>query len=135
MRHLGILLICALSGCTSAVPFHPVSGRVTVAGKPLHKGEVVFVPDASKGNTHLQFGMGKIASDGRFTAKTFSDEGVKPGWYRVMVIATENEPEESLSWVPIWIVPVKYTKPETTDIVVEVVPAPAPDAYHFNLAP
>jgi len=104
-------------------------------GKPLHKGDVVFVPDAAKGNTQLDFGMAKITLDGKYTADTFRKDGVKPGWYRVMILATENEPQDSLSWKPIWLVPVKYTKPESTDLLVEVVPNPPAGAYDFNLMP
>lgn len=138
MRYILICLpsVLFLVGCGEApVPLHPVSGKVMLGNTPLHKGEVRFIPDASKGNGFLQFGIGKIAADGTYTAKTFQDEGVKPGWYRVTIFATENEPQESLSWVPIWIVPVKYTKPETTDLLVEVVPEPAPGAYDLNLVP
>ncbi len=117
-------------GCAKPeVPMHPVAGRVMFDGKPLHKGDIVFVPDADKGNPHLQFGMGKIGTDGSYVAQTFKKEGIQEGWYKVMVLATENEPEAHLGWVPIWIVPAKYTKPETTTLSVEVVANPAPGSY------
>ncbi len=137
MRNTIPILVCVIGlvGCKgeTSVPLHPVAGRVMVDGKPLHKGDVVFVPDAEKGNTFLQFGMGKLNPDGTYTATTIHKEGVKPGWYRVMILATENEPQESLSWVPIWLVPTKYTKPETTDLTVEVVPNPPAGAYDFSI--
>lgn len=124
MRTLTLILAAFLPlGCQKpADPLYPVSGLVTLNGKALHKGDIVFVPDASKGNTHLQFGMGKIARDGTYAAHTINHPGVKAGWYKIMVLATENEPQESLSWVPIWLVPLKYTKPESTDLVVEIGP-------------
>ena len=122
------------AGCKPASePLRPVSGKVLFDGKPLHKGDVVFVPDAEKGNTHLQFGIGKLASDGTYTAQTIQQDGVKAGWYKVMILASENEPVASASWVPIWIVPEKYTKPETTPLSIEVVPDPASGAYDFKI--
>jgi hypothetical protein len=138
MRLWILFLVSSLlmaTGCTQPIPLHPVSGRVTLEGKAVHKGNIMFVPDATKGNPHLQFGVGLLAPDGTYTAKTIQDEGVKPGWYKVMIIASENEPEPTLAWVPIWIVPEKYTKAETSGLSVEVVPEPAPGAYDFNLEP
>lgn len=130
-----LALAFLVAGCSGErlIPLHPVAGRVTFAGKPVPKGEIVFVPDAEKGNTLLQFGIGKLNPDGTYTAQTLQKPGVQPGWYKVMVLATENEPKESPAWVPIWIVPVKYTKPETTDLRVEVVLNPAAGAYDFTL--
>ena len=129
------LFVCLAPACNRNSPetLQPVSGRVFLDGKPLHKGDVAFVPYAEKGNTALKFGMGKIDAEGNYTAKTFGDEGVKPGWYKVMVLATENEPQESPAWVPIWLVPVKYTKPESTPLAVEVVSEPAAGAYDLKL--
>ena len=132
---LSLWHLCLLAGCKkeTPIPQHSVSGRVFFDGKAVPKGDVVFVPDAAKGNTHLQFGVGKLEPDGSYKAMTIQTEGVKPGWYKVMILATENEPQESLAWVPIWIVPVKYTKPETTDLSVEVIANPAAGAYDFTL--
>jgi len=40
-----------LAGCTPPpAPTFPVSGKVTYQQKPLTTGNIVFVPDASKGN-------------------------------------------------------------------------------------
>lgn len=120
-----------LSGCRNSDDvLHPVAGQVLVDGKPLTKGDIAFVPDHAKGNTHLPFGMGKIGPDGRYVLKTYQQDGLKSGWYKVMILATENEPQENPSWVPIWLVPVRLTKPETTDLSVEVkadMPAGAAD--------
>lgn len=128
-------LVVMLAGCGKApVPLYPVSGKIMYEGKPLPKGTVCFIPDSTKGNLHPQFGISTIAPDGTYTAKTYTNEGVQPGWYRVKVLATENEPQPSPNWVPIWIVPEKYTTAETP-LEVEVVPEPAPGAYDFTLEP
>ena len=47
-------------GCGENNPadrFVPVAGKVTIADRPLHKGEVVFVPDTSRGNGHLEYAL------------------------------------------------------------------------------
>jgi hypothetical protein len=67
----------------------PVSGRVTVDGKPLQSGMVTFFPNHSKGNTYLRGLAGKI-KDGRYELKSYdrnevARKGVPPGWYRVVV--------------------------------------------------
>ena len=124
------------TGCsrTTIVPLVPVSGKVVFDGKPVHKGDVVFVPNAEKGNSFLEFGIGKLAANGTYTARTLNNDGVKPGWYKVMVLATENEPQESPAWVPQWIVPLKYTKPETTDLHIEVVADAPAGAFDLTLS-
>ena len=137
IRYLLCFLPCAfVFGCSKpAEPMHPVAGSVRFNGKPLHKGDIVFVPDAAKGNPHLEFGIGKLDALGKYEIQTFKKEGVKPGWYKVMVLASENEPEANLAWVPIWIVPERYTKPETTKLAIEVVANPTPNCYDLVIEP
>ncbi|MSU77710.1 MAG: hypothetical protein EXS16_06405 [Gemmataceae bacterium] len=131
VRFCVCLLLCVIAiGCTKPEePMHPVAGRVLFDGKPVQKGEVVLAPDAEKGNTNLQFSIGKIDRDGRYVVQTFKKAGTKAGWYKVMVLAFENEPEENPAWIPIWIVPEKYTKYETTTLAFEVVADPALGSY------
>lgn len=67
----------------------PVSGTITVEGKPVQSGFVTFYPNRSKGNTHLRGAQAKI-KDGRYELWTYDKKGVArkgvpPGWYRVVV--------------------------------------------------
>lgn len=76
------LLLIAL-GCTSGPPpekLVPVTGKVTVKGTPLAKGNIQFVPDKTKGNTKLIQPAGAI-KDGAFTLETIerSDKPPRPG--------------------------------------------------------
>jgi hypothetical protein len=67
----------------------PVTGTVTVDGKPLQTGMVTFYPNHSKGNAYLRGAGGKI-KDGMYELWTYdkkgeAKKGISPGWYRVVV--------------------------------------------------
>jgi len=69
------------TGCGSGNTNYPVSGVVTYDGKPVPVGEIVFEPDASKGNS----GAGSVAAikDGAYS--TASGKGVTGGPYIIRV--------------------------------------------------
>lgn len=74
----GVLIsLCVLTGCgqTDSKLVH-VSGTVTVAGKPIPAGMVIFEPDPAKGNRGQQ-GHAEI-KNGRFDTRS-SGKGVVPG--------------------------------------------------------
>ena len=70
-RHAWLLLVgfflVALAGC-GGPKLAPVKGRVTVAGKPVRQGRIMFYPAGAPGAT------GAIAQDGTFSLTT-----LKPG--------------------------------------------------------
>jgi hypothetical protein len=76
----------------------PVSGAVSVDGRPVKSAFVTFYPNHSKGNTYLRGTGGKI-KDGRYELCTYDERGVArkgipPGWYRVVVegfVASQKE--------------------------------------------
>jgi hypothetical protein len=74
-----LLLAPAVIGCGRAQPkLAPVSGRVTVQGKPLANVNVTFQPTAKAGSG-AEAGMGSSGTtdgSGRFQMKTFDN---KPG--------------------------------------------------------
>lgn len=115
----------------------PVSGKVIVDGKPLTKGQIGFIPDASQGNTRPEYSIGEIEVDGTFQLKTLGQSGARLGWYKVVVWASANEPDQShtpgVVWKPEWLVHAKYTNAETTDLVREVTESAPPGAYDFDL--
>jgi len=140
---VGTVLLGTFSGCTSSkvvVPV-PVAGVVKVDGKPLDIGWVTFHPDESRGNlsTHLSFG--EIKKDGSYELTTNTKPGAPPGFYKVVVSAT-NDPiplkppitEDGKPWQPRWLTHEKYTRPETTDLKIEVVESPAARAYDLELS-
>ncbi len=89
---LGTLLAC-LCGCGEhyeAPTVFPVKGQVLLSdGKPLTTGSVVFV---NKMDVEIPADIG---SDGRFTMKTPSAEGIPSGEYRVRI-----DPEQRKAGAP-----------------------------------
>jgi hypothetical protein len=64
---------------------HRVSGRITFAGQPVNFGEVLFTPDASKGNSGAQ-GIANIAN-GRYDTQGSRAPGAASGPVVVRVTA------------------------------------------------
>jgi hypothetical protein len=126
------LILCA-PGC-SGQRLAPVAGRVTYEGQPVPKGYIWFVPDVDKGAEHTEYSQSPIAPDGTYELTTLGKPGVPPGWYKVVVYATKNDPPSSpWGWEPQWLVPVKYSMATTTDLAVEVVHSPNQGVYDFDL--
>ena len=70
----------------------PAKGKVTVAGKPVTKGIIVFEPTVDGGST--QQASGEIKSDGTFELRSGGDrQGAMPGKYRVKVESDEAKPK------------------------------------------
>src|SRR5262245_35471131 len=80
------LLACLAAGCGSGTR-HPVEGRVLLKGAPLKgkEGAVVLKPDAGKGNTATESTSGVLQPDGKYKVQP----DARPGWYKIVVIATE----------------------------------------------
>lgn len=134
----GVLAAALVAGCGKGDdPDRKVgiTGRVTLAGVPLIRGEIVFIPDEERGSKRIDCPMGNIAPDGTYTVELRGEGGAAMGSYKVMVMATRNPVEIRPDWVPVWIVHPKYTQRHTTDLRVEVVENPAPGAYDFDLSP
>jgi hypothetical protein len=79
------LLLLTLVGCGASdrPTLVPATGAVTMDGKPLTAGAIVFHPEA--GNPYMEDKPSSLLQlDGRFTMKTFPfGEGVSPGPYKV----------------------------------------------------
>jgi hypothetical protein len=71
---LGLLLLLA-AGCGSS-KIAPVSGRVTLNGKPLPNASVTFAPVGGKGNQEPgPSSAGKTDADGRYTLALIGQDG------------------------------------------------------------
>jgi hypothetical protein len=104
---------------------------VEVAGEPLTFGGVSFRPAADKGNTTAHQPTGRIDSNGRYELLTGTKSGAPPGWYRVVVLANPSLAPSMAA--PKFATNIKYTREETTDILLEVVANPSPNAYDLHL--
>jgi hypothetical protein len=74
-------LLLALPACGRSKPaVAPVSGRITLDGKPVTTGVVIFYPQTGRPATS------QIGSDGRYTLGTFTPtDGALPGLHRVVI--------------------------------------------------
>lgn len=143
MRSFALLWVCmglALSGCTekaTAYKTAPVSGVVTVDGKPLVAARVTFLPvtEARQSQSGPE-AYGETDAEGRYALKTvFGDSGGSVGPNRVMISTRKteldpNDPDKSKQVAPER-VPGKYftdQAPLTFDV-----PAGGTSAANFEL--
>jgi hypothetical protein len=134
---------CLASGCgddSGVGKTYPVTGKITINETPLTATStvVLFKPDAAKGNTSTFEPTGTVDEEGVYTLLTKGKKGAPPGWYKVVVTATETAPVHPNSPqghhpVAQSIVPAKYGLEKTTDLSIEVVENAPPDAYDLKL--
>jgi hypothetical protein len=111
-------IIVLLMGCNRGPHLVKVHGKVTVKGKPLEQGVVMFYPTSGRPAT------GQINSDGTYRLTTLAPgDGAEPGEYRVTVDAVD----------------VKESAPPPTSLEEEIAQGtsgkPAPRAIVRYLAP
>lgn len=89
----------------------PVSGTVTVDGKPLAGGGITVAPEKGRA------AGGRIGPDGRFELSSWQPaDGVAPGTHRVEVIATKPLSGNRRQWL----VPKKVRSLATSPLRLEV---------------
>lgn len=136
---------CMVPGCGDASgvgPTFSVSGKVTLNNEPVTATTtiVLFVPDASKGNTSLYEPTGTVDEQGNYKLTTKGKKGAPLGWYKVVVTAREEaapaHPKGPKQHRPVSksLLPAKYGRPETAGLSIEVVENPAPGAYDLKLS-
>jgi hypothetical protein len=106
------LMILATAGCGDGRPKRvPVSGRVTIDGKPLETGFVQFVPEGDRPAT------GKLGPGGRFTLTTYDKEdGCVLGMHSVSVAANKSLDPTTTQWFA----PKKYIRTATSGLTIEI---------------
>lgn len=108
-----VLLTLSLSlGCGRKGPRPvPVSGTVTVDGKPLAGGAITVAPEKGRA------AGGRIGPDGRFVLSTWvQGDGVAAGTHRVEVIASKPLSSNRRQWL----VPKKVRSLTTSPLRLEV---------------
>src|SRR5437868_5330198 len=84
----------ALAGCGpgNGLTMGRVSGLVTYKGEPVEFGDLLFVPDSTKGTTGVP-SMGPIGKDGRYIMSTEeAGDGVIAGHHKVGIRVLDAEP-------------------------------------------
>ena len=123
----------ALAGC-GGLKLVPVSGTLTLDGKPLTGFALSFMPDTAKGNNERVGCFSRFDADGRYEIKAEgvqgSDRGTGAplGWYKVvLIIDLEGMPKTKPKINP------KYLDVSQTPVSIEVVASPEPGHYDFKL--
>jgi hypothetical protein len=90
-----MVLLAIVLGCSGKGPRPvPVSGTVTVDGRPLAGGAITVAPANGRA------AGGRIGPDGRFTLSTWQlGDGVAAGTHRVEVIATKPMAGNRRQWL------------------------------------
>lgn len=86
--------ICIVSGCSESVPIVPVSGHVTLDGKPLAGATIRFMPKPDKNpEVSKMMAMGTTNEHGQYSLQVFRGPGgavVGPSRVTIMTLV-ENE--------------------------------------------
>ena len=117
-----------LAGCSRSGFESSVTGSVTLDGKALGQGGVVFAPEAGGGNPSA----GTIRRDGSYVLRTSNAPGLNAGKYRVTVNAldTPNPPPGVRDTTPPkQLVPERYTNLDTSGLECDV----KPGSNRFNI--
>jgi hypothetical protein len=127
----GILLLLAvfvfeLSGCQKGPKTVPVSGTVTLNGKPVEDAGILFVPVQDSGTP----ANGGTDAQGRFQLKTRSANGAQVGKYYVGIVKTVHA--EGLNPEPKWLTPRKYSDAKKSGFTAEVT-AEGPNHFEFKM--
>jgi hypothetical protein len=120
-RHWCIVLAAAASlvGCGGAES--TVSGTVTLDGRAVGPGVIVFAPADGTSNP----ADGAIQVDGSYFLRTSREEGLKAGKYRVGVTVLDQpdvKPGERSMEVAKYITPEKFADPSTSRLEYDVEP-------------
>lgn len=120
-RYLWSILVVSLAGCVDNSGLAPVTGVITLDGKPLEKAGVMFHPDA--GGVPA---AGETDADGKFTLSTrVPGDGASIG-NNVMTVAKAGHAnpgaavEEGEIVAMKLLTPLKYGNPKTSGLTIEV---------------
>jgi len=121
---IGICLLTA--GCGPGYKLVPVSGRVTLDGKPVADAHVNFEPRARGPGSY-----GKADQEGRFTLVSVFDDrrGAVPGAQVVLITTAKEEPGSDASQLVGELAPPRFLDGSVTFNV----PAEGTDAANFDL--
>ena len=120
-----ILLAVGLStlGCDGRPSRVPVSGQVTIDGKPLEFGTIAFYPSAGG-----RPGGATLAEDGSYSITMYeTNDGLPPGEYSVTVAAANWISDDACKWHS----PKRYQDPKQSGLTAEIKSEDA--ALNFDL--
>lgn len=117
MLFLSALLLATHAGCSPSHQLETaeVHGTVTLDGRPVTAGGVMFLPDRGRGAT------AKISSDGTYRLTTYVDgDGAIVGKHQVSILPPYAAGETDLPSAPAQSIPARYHNGGSSRIEVEV---------------
>lgn len=117
---VGLLVLAATAGGCGRPYSARVGGVVTLDGKPLDRGNVVFHPEGAGSPV-----VGRIDGSGRYELKTGQSASLPPGDYVATVQALSAEPNTDMTPEQIfalYITPMKYQNRATSGLGYTVAP-------------
>ena len=122
-------LLAGLAGCGGDPPVYPVTGKVTLGGKPYERLLVYFRPVEGP-VTLFNMGVGETDKNGNLTLRSSGGSGIAAGEYKVSfaclsmktsnrIVGPDEKPDENGG----------------ASVVVERVPAPYDDATSRETTP
>ena len=115
LRMVVIGLVVHFAGCQQGAT---LSGTVTIEGKPLTEGKVVFTGDG------LPASYATIGSDGSYYAKKGTAPAIEPGKYQATVHVFRIIPNKNPRVPPTYLLisPKKYGDVATSELGIDVLP-------------
>lgn len=109
---LSLLLVSSI-GCGDGRPGRvPVSGKITIDGKPVPFGAVQFKP-VGGGRT----AGGPLNAQGEYSVSMYElNDGLPPGSYMVSVKSDQTVSDSAVRWL----VPKRFSKPKTSGLTADI---------------
>ena len=131
-----VLMGLVAAGCGGGAKAVPVSGVVTLDGKPLANAHVAFQPEATKGNQNPGVGSyGTTDASGKYTLQTADNDkpGAMVGTHRVEInLKGESDDRDPKTRPPPKVLPAKYNR--NSELTFDVQPG-GTDKADFPLTP
>ena len=120
----GLLALLVLAGCSGAPqPTYPVEGVVTLDGRALDGGSVIFEPAEASPDGKRHSARGGIGPDGRYRLSTFgTDDGAVAGRHRVVVFPKPGELVDDPKAAARPLIPPRYSSMQASGLEYEVKP-------------
>jgi hypothetical protein len=135
-RNAALALIGLITvGCGGGSKVAPVSGAVTLDGKPLANAHIAFQPEATKGSQNAGVGSYAVTdASGKYTLQTFDNDkpGAVVGTHRVEISIkrAETDDRDPKTRPPVKDLPAKYNR--NTELQFKVEPSGSTSA-NFDL--
>ena len=125
---LTAICCCGLLGCRAKqgqLPTAQVTGRVTLRGVPLTRGEIKFFPVQVSGEG-VRVAYGTLDAEGRYCLSTYRQgDGAILGDHRIAVESSEETSPgfgktEAMARQSKWLIPARFADPQTSGLTAHV---------------